>query len=265
MTELTQIFGGVSWVLAIDFTVVFLLVYGCLYLIKSAKSLDLIYSIFVIFGVYALSYIFKLDTLKWLIEKFAVAYVIILAIIFQVELKRAVDRVRFSKWFGRVPDSDVSANPLVIKKLLTSVDQLCKEKLGALIVIEAEFKLDQFIETGIQINGEISSDLLISLFWKGAPTHDGAVILRGSHIVAAGCFLPLTDSTKLDSRLGTRHMAAIGLSEQSDSLIIVVSEETGTISIGENGNITRYLNREALETRLFNLYKEQQRTEMNLG
>ena len=97
---------------------------------------------------------------------------------------------------------------------------------------------------------------MCSLFWPGSPTHDGAIIIRGNEILTAGCLLPLTNSKVSDKRLGTRHMSAIGISEETDALVIVVSEETGTISIAEEGNLTRFLNREALETRLFNLYKE---------
>ena len=97
---------------------------------------------------------------------------------------------------------------------------------------------------------------MCSLFWPGSPTHDGAVIIRGSQIITAGCLLPLTKSKVSDKRLGTRHMSAIGISEETDALVVIVSEETGTISVAEQGNLTRFLNREALETRLFNLFKE---------
>ena len=179
-----------------------------------------------------------------------------LSVIFKGEFKRIVTFFRESSSFDS-SSSFVDAIPSQIKTILTAVDSLCKNKLGALIVIEMKQPLMDFIETGIQIHGEVSSDLLTSLFIKDAPTHDGAVIIRNNRIVAAGCFLPLTDSTKLDSRMGTRHLAAIGLSERSDAFIIVVSEETGTISIVEKGHITRYLNRSSLETRLFDLYNEQ--------
>ena len=125
-----------------------------------------------------------------------------------------------------------------------------------MIVIEQKSPLDEYTESGIKVNANLTSELMCSLFWPGSPTHDGAIIIRGNEILTAGCLLPLTNSKVSDKRLGTRHMSAIGISEETDALVIVVSEETGTISIAEEGNLTRFLNREALETRLFNLYKE---------
>ena len=151
--------------------------------------------------------------------------------------------------------SKKAKQPLLIKRILQSVEFLSKNKIGALIVVEQDSPLDEYTESGISINANLTSELICSLFWPGSPTHDGAIIIRGNEILTAGCLLPLTSSQMSDKRLGTRHMSA-GISEETDALVIVVSEETGTISIAEKGNLTRFLNREALETRLFSLYKE---------
>ena len=150
---------------------------------------------------------------------------------------------------------------MLIKQLLNTVDLLSSQKIGALIVLENHQSLDDYIDSGIYISGQLSSELLSTLFWQGSPTHDGATIIQKDRIVAAGCLLPLSETKGLDRRLGTRHMAAVGLSEQTDAVIIIISEETGTISLAEYGNLTRYLNREALETRLFNLYKEKKQSQ----
>ena len=142
---------------------------------------------------------------------------------------------------------------MLIKRILQSVEFLSKNSIGALIVLEQKSLLDEYTESGISIHANLTSELICSLFWPGSPTHDGAIIIRGNEILTAGCLLPLTNSKVSDKRLGTRHMSAIGISEVTDALVIVVSEETGTISVAEN--LTRFLNREALETRLFNLFK----------
>ncbi len=260
MTLITDFFSSLTVFKSIDLllTLAFILGLGLILLRARLQvvvtTLVFVGALWVVAGLFQLTYFSSL--LVWLFPSIAVA----LIVIFQIDLKRFVDRFRFAQQNHQMA---LDTMPMLVKKLLTSVDLLCKEKLGALVVIEGNHALDEYIDTGIEINGSISSDLLISLFWKGSPTHDGAVILRSDRIVAAGCFLPLTDSVTLDSRLGTRHMAAIGLSERSDAFIIVVSEETGTISIVENGTITRYLNRQSLETKLFELFSRVYKADLN--
>ncbi|RAP30739.1 hypothetical protein DID78_02200 [Candidatus Marinamargulisbacteria bacterium SCGC AG-343-D04] len=141
-----------------------------------------------------------------------------------------------------------------IQKIIRSVDFLSREKIGAIIVIEGQKSLQEYVDTGIAINGDLNTEILTSLFWPGAPTHDGAVIIKDNSILAAGCFLPLTETQIKDRRLGTRHRAALGLSEVSDGIVIVISEESGVISLVELGDMTRFLTKEALETRLFSLF-----------
>lgn len=260
MTLISEFLSSLTLLKSVDLLLSCAFLMGLILILLRAKLKAVVASLVILFGLWLVASVLNLSyfasLLLWLFPSMAVA----LIVIFQLELKRFVDRFRFNHHDDLLA---VDTMPMLVKKLLTSIDQLCKEKLGALVVIEGNHALDEYIETGIQINGSISADLLISLFWKGAPTHDGAVILRADRIVAAGCFLPLTDSTTLDSRLGTRHLAAIGLSERSDAFIIVVSEESGTISIVENGTITRYLNRESLETKLFELFNRVYKTDLN--
>tara|TARA_A100001015_G_scaffold158979_1_gene176588 strand:+ start:3276 stop:4040 length:765 start_codon:yes stop_codon:yes gene_type:complete len=204
---------------------------------------------------YSISKMIGFAMFAWFIEQFFILFVVFIMIIFQNEIRRASEKIRRGKLF--LPSqSKGNKQPLLIKRILQSVEFLSKNKIGALIVIEQKSPLDEYTESGISINANLTSELICSLFWPGSPTHDGAIIVRNNEILTAGCLLPLTNSRVSDKRLGTRHMSAIGISEETDALVIIVSEETGTISVAEQGNLTRFLNREALETRLFNLYKE---------
>ncbi len=242
----------ISFVL--DFILVFYLTFKLLTWLKRSHALDLMKGVFLIVAVFLLSHVLDLKTLNWILEKFATVLIILVFIIFQPELRRFLERVGSSdQLFSLYPSNKTSQSATFIQIIIKAVDYLAKEKMGALIVLERKTALDEFIETGVTINADLNAELLISLFWPGTPTHDGAVIINESSIKASGCFLRLTDSPISDRRLGTRHRAALGLSEVSDALIIVVSEEKGVISFVEQGNMTRFLTKEALETRLFSL------------
>jgi len=255
MNTIQTLIQNFSWTTTLDVLIVFLMMFGFMYLIKTTRATNLIKVIVCLFCLYALSHFLHLTILKWVLERFSIVFVILVVIIFQPELRRAFEKIRRGQFFTGIP-SETLKNPVAIKQILTTIDTLAKQKIGALIVLELNTNLDEYIESGVPINGQLTSDLLVSLFWPGAPTHDGAVVIRENRITAAGCLLPLTDAKIIDRRLGTRHRSALGLTELSDALVLVVSEETGTISIAEQGNMTRYLNREALETRLFRLYKD---------
>lgn len=246
-----------KFIFCLDFLVVYFFVYKLLAWLKKTQSFRVIKGFLFLLVFFLLSYALKLTTISWLLGKFATFFIIVVIIIFQPELRRFLERIgNLGLIFS--PDLAYSEGQRVsiVKQILRAVENLSKEKIGALIVVEVGSNLDGYIESGIKIHGEITSDLLSSLFWAGSATHDGAVIIRGNKIAAAGCFLPLTEKTFTDRRLGTRHRAAMGLSEMTDAIVIVVSEETGIISLVEKEQMTRYLNKEALETRLFSLYKE---------
>ena len=211
--------------------------------------------IIILVGSYSISKMIGLAMFSWFIERFFVVFIVFIMIIFQNEIRRASEKIRRGKLFFS-SKAKAAKQPLLIKRILQSVEFLSKNNIGALIVLEQDSPLDEYTESGISVNANLTSELICSLFWPGSPTHDGAIIIRGNEILTAGCLLPLTSSRMTDKRLGTRHMSAIGISEETDALVIVVSEETGTISVAEEGNLTRFLNREALETRLFNLFKE---------
>ncbi len=226
------------------------------FLILRRTQIQNITSIIMMFiGSYSISKMVGLTMFAWFIERFFVVFIVFILIIFQNEIRRASEKIRRGKLFFS-SKTKAAKQPLLIKRILQSVEFLSKNKIGALIVLEQDSPLDEYTESGIGIYADLTSELICSLFWPGSPTHDGAIIIRGNEIITAGCLLPLTNSRMPDKRLGTRHMSAIGISEETDAMVIVVSEETGTISVAEEGNLTRFLNREALETRLFNLFKE---------
>jgi diadenylate cyclase len=256
---------GLSWEIAellylrislvVDFVCVYFLVYRILSWLKQNQTYNVIKGFVLIFLFFLVSYLLRLTTISWVLNKFTTVFIILIIIVFQPELRRFLERLGSSGLFLS-PLKAESQNVAVVKHIVRAVEHLSKEHIGAIIVIEQATNLDEYLSTGILVSAELSSDLLSTLFWKGTPTHDGAVIIRKGRVEAAGCFLPLTKQPFSDRRLGTRHRASLGLSEVSDAIIIVVSEENGVISLVERSAITRYLNREALETRLFNLYNE---------
>ncbi len=246
-------------VLLVDLTLVYTLTYYALAWIKQTHSAALIRGLLGIFFGYAVSWFLGFATLNWVLEKIATALILIAIIIFQPELRRFLERLGTGGIFKNTLFQRDTHTTSVIKQLLKGIDFLCKEKIGALIVIEVGSNLSEYIESGIPLKSTISAELIGALFWPNTPTHDGAVVIRNNQIEAAGCLLPLRDAPLQDLRLGMRHRAALGLSQVTDALIIVVSEESGILSLVENGTMTRFLNREALETRLFSLYKEEER------
>jgi len=239
----------------LDILLVYVIIYYFLVFIKATRSFNLVRGMFFIFLLYVLSYYLQFKTLNWLLGKFSTVAILLLLIIFQPELRRILERIGRGRLFSPLLTDEMQA-AVIIKHILRAVDYFSKEKIGALIAIEVSTNLSEYMESGVPLNGQITTELLINLFWPHTPTHDGAIIIREDKVIAARCLLPLTDAKIIDRRLGTRHRAALGLSEETDAVIIIVSEETGVISLAENGNLTRFLTKEALETRLFNVYNE---------
>ena len=199
-----------------------------------------------------LSQFLGFESLYWLLSKFETVLIILIIIIFRPELRRFLERVGSGNLFTST-SLDIEEKSIIIQNLLKGIEKLAKDKIGALIVIERNTSLYEYIQSGIHTNSILTHELIRSLFWPGTPTHDGAIIIQSNKIVAAGCLLPLTESDLKNERLGTRHRAGIGLSELSDAFIIIISEETGIISTAENGKLTRFLTKETLESKLFSL------------
>ncbi|NGQ97514.1 TIGR00159 family protein [Brevibacillus sp. SYP-B805] len=232
---------------AIDILLVSYVIYKLIMLIRGTRAVQLLKGIMVIVVTWLLSRYFELTTLHWLMSQAFTFGVLALVIIFQPELRRALEQLGRGKLFSRSYTSqDEDTLRRMVQEVGKSVTYMAKRRIGALIVIERDTGLNDYVETGIAINGRVSSELLINIFIPNTPLHDGAVILRKDTVLAAGCYLPLSENTSISKELGTRHRAAIGMSEVSDGLSVVVSEETGQVSFAVNGEVRRNLTEEQL-------------------
>ena len=218
------------------------LVYRLILWMKNTRSYTLLKGIVVVLGFVLMANLLNMEVLVWLINNLSVVAITALLIIFQPELRRVLERMGHSNplssfFFNRSVDENKRFSDHTITELIRSVYDLSETRTGALIVLEKDISLEEYIRTGIPIDAVVSSQLLSNIFEHNTPLHDGAAILRGDRILAATCYLPLSDNMELSKKLGTRHRAAIGLSEVSDSLTIIVSEETGNVSYARDGKI----------------------------
>ena len=209
------------------------------------RGLALLLSTFLI-AFFLLAGTLKLNRLEWLVEQLAPSVVLGLVVVFHPEIRRAIVHLGDAPIFGRFFRRD----PKIVPRLLRAVARLSKERIGALIAIEREASLSELSENGITIDAELNSYLIESIFFPKSSLHDGGVVVQDDRIVAASCLFPLSQNPDIDKRLGTRHRAALGLAEETDALIIVVSEETGNISIASNSKLNHGLTLEDLEDEL---------------
>lgn len=253
--------------LIIDLLIVFLLVTKIIKVLKGSRAMQLIKGIIFLIAITALSSIFNLKILNYLLTTLMTYGVILLIVLFQPELRRALEQLgasnKLTRYFGLEKDI-ISKTKEDIYKIGIAVMELSKTKTGALIVIERDIKLKEIISTGVSINGEISPQLLVNIFTPNTPLHDGAVVISDNKISAAACMLPLASDGDIARELGTRHRAAIGMSKESDAVIVVVSEETGKISIAKEGTLIADLKEEALKKILIsNIITKRFKTEDN--
>ena len=239
----------------LDIAVVAFIIYKILGFIQETRAQQLVKGLLVLLVVFFLSDILHLYTLNWLLKTFMSIGIIALVVIFQPELRRGLEYVGRNKIvkapFGQV---DKAKAKQITDEFVKALTGFSETRTGALIVIEKEVSLTDIAETGTEINGDISAQLLGNIFYEGAPLHDGAVIIRGDKVYAAGCVLPLTENKELNKDLGTRHRAGIGITENSDAITLIVSEETGVISYAVSGKLTRFLDAKMVEKLLLNLY-----------
>jgi len=243
------------WIDVVDIAVVAIIIYYILLWLKGTRAVSLIRGLILILLIYVLGRFMGLYTINWIFEKSAAVIFVMLVILFQPELRRTLERLGRGKFLGSLGFTSLPQGSLYVRHIVRAVEQMAEERIGALIVIEKMTGLGEYLESGVRLDAVLSSDLIISLFNIKSPLHDGAIIIQGDRIVAASCLLPISESRLLDKRLGTRHRAAVGITEVSDALVIVVSEKTGIISFAENGFLTRYLTKDMLEEKLFSLYK----------
>lgn len=227
----------------IDVLLVACIIYGVLSLLKGTRSSAMSIGLFFVLGLYVASRELGLLTVSWILGSVLESIILLVVVLFQEEIRKALTKFGAPSLFRHPGKADVED---VIKSVSLAARKLSKAKLGALIVIQRDVGLDDFIEDSVELDAMLSRKLLYGIFVKDSPLHDGAVIISGDRIRAAGCVLPLSYSASLDPSLGTRHRAALGLSEKSDAVIVVVSEETSAISIAREGTLYRNLDGEAL-------------------
>ena len=263
MSEIfNNVISGVGITDVIDVAIVAYLIYKILGFIRETRALQLVKGLLVLVLITVLSEKFNLYTLNWILKNTISLGVIALVIVFQPELRRALEYVGRSKFITpQFAQMDKERVKTITAAIIKAVDFFSSNKVGALIIMERETVLNDIAESGTKINAEISTELLRNIFYEGAPLHDGATIVRGDRIYAAGCVLPLTQSKTLSKDLGTRHRAGIGITENSDAISIIVSEETGIISIAVDGKLSRFLDIKTVEKTLLNIYLSQAHTE----
>lgn len=223
-----------------DILIVSIVLYNLYMLLKDTRAASLVKGLIVLILATLVSNWLELHVINWLLQKSMTVLLVALPVVFQPELRRALEHLGRGKFFAKYSFDEIEAERL-LTALSSSMLNMAKYKIGALIAFERSTGLSDYIETGTQLDALVSREILINIFIPNTPLHDGAVIIRGDRIAAAACFLPLTDAQGLSKELGTRHRAAIGLSEQSDALVFVVSEETGTISLANSGYLRREL------------------------
>lgn len=251
MAELMERFGSWMWFLPritlsnlVEIIIITIVIYKVLLWIMNTRAWTLLKGLAVILAFTLVVAVFQLRTILWILERTAAIAATALLVIFQPELRKALEQLGSQKIITHLFsfDDGRESNEFTertVNEIVRATFEMAKVKTGALMVIEQNDSLKEIERTGIQINGLISSQLLINIFEHNTPLHDGAVVLRGNRVTAATCYLPLSDNMSISKELGTRHRAAVGISETTDSLTIVVSEETGGVTVAEGGRLTR--------------------------
>ena len=252
----------IEWTDIIEILFIAFVLYSILVWIKDTKAWSLLKGIIVV-GVFTIiAYILNLRTILWIASKTISVGIIALVIIFQPELRRALEQLGRKRIvsglfnFGEGKDKGELFSAKTAEEIVKAVYDMAAVRTGALIVIEHDMMLEEYIRTGIEVDGIVTSQLLINIFEHNTPLHDGAVVVRENRVVAATCYLPLSDNVNLSKELGTRHRAGVGISEVTDSFTIIVSEETGAVSVATGGEILRNIDIESLRNKLEFLRKK---------
>ncbi len=265
MGALTNFFGdfvnniyrpGVEFSDIAEILIIAFFLYHIILWMKNSRAWNLLKGILVIILFALIAYVFRFTTILWIAGKTINVALIALVVIFQPELRKALEQLGNKKYFAGLFQFDDSKEKLelfsekTVNELVKASYEMAKKKTGALIVIEQKINLEDYIKTGINIDAYVTNQLLINIFEHNTPLHDGAVIIRGNRIVSATCYLPLSDNMELSKELGTRHRAGAGVSEATDAFVIIVSEETGKVSVAHNGELVRNVDAEYLHNKL---------------
>ena len=237
---------------AIDILLVAYMIYRLMNLIRGTRATTLIKGLAIIFVASVVARLFNLKTVSWLLDRGTTVILVALPVVFYPELRRALEQIGKGQLFSRFNVASRAEIDQTVEQIVSACVGLSARRVGALIAIEREIGLQEYADTGIRVDALVSKELISTIFEPKSLLHDGSVIIRDERIVSAACVLPLTER-QIDKRLGTRHRAAVGLSEQTDALIVVVSEETGVVSLAVGGRLIRYLNEKRLKE-LLNYY-----------
>jgi diadenylate cyclase len=220
---------------AVDILLIAYVIYRLIDLIRGTRAAQMLIGLAVIFLLFLSSQYFELYTLNWILDNFLSAFLLIIVVIFQDDIRRALTQVGTRRIFGTEPQIQQQD----LEEIVRAAVLLASKRIGALIAMQREVGLNQYVEGGTRLDASVSKELLTSIFLPASPIHDGALIIHKGRIIAAGCFLPLTSNPHVSKTLGTRHRAAIGLTEETDAIVVVISEEEGSISLVREGRITR--------------------------
>ena len=248
-----QQIAGMQWSDYLDILLVAYIIYSLLPLIRTPNTMRIARAVLVVLAVAWLTGEMNLHTVNYILNQVLAVGILAVIILFQPELRRMLDRlgnVRLRSILG-LTQATQDLDP-IISQTVAACEVMSREKVGALIVFTREARLEEYFKTGTQIDGQVSEQLIRNIFFVKAPLHDGAMIIRDGRIAAAGCVLPLSDSNRLSADLGTRHRAGVGMSEACDAVVVIVSEETGTISVAVGGMLKRHLASQTLEKLLRN-------------
>lgn len=243
---LTTMISQLRWVDILDIAIIAFAIYKILKYIQETRAFQLLMGLIVLLVATVLSDVLKLYTVNWLLEGLLKVGVIALIVIFQPEIRRFLQYLG-GFWLRSSSYLNLEESDSLTNDIMSALKYFSRNKVGALIVFERNTVLGDIVESGIPINADISKELIMNIFYSGAPLHDGAVIVRGEKVIAAGCVLPLTSNTNLSSELGTRHRAGIGVTEISDAIAVIVSEETGAMSVATNGKISRFMDNNSMQ------------------
>lgn len=240
---MADLFTQIRWQDFLDIGIIACGVYWIIHLIRGTRAVQMLVGLVVVFGAYLASQTLELYTLNWVLDNFLSSVLLVTVILFQNDIRRALTEVGRGSLFGL---REKAAYEPVLEEVIKAATSLAQRRIGALIVLKREVGLNEYTEKGIRVDGYVSKELLDSIFSPLSPIHDGAVVIQEGRLVAAGCFLPLTSNPNVSKNLGTRHRAAIGLTEETDAVVIVVSEEEGTIAMAREGKIFPRLDADAL-------------------
>ena len=247
----------------IDIAIITILIYRLLVSTRQTRIIQVFKGVGVLLVASILADFFKLPSVHWLLNTILQSSVIFAIVIFQPEIRKVLEGLGRGRLLFHAKETGEDSNEWIVQEITSALLRLSRRKVGALVVIQQRSSFSDIISTGTKLDSRISSALLENIFEPNTPLHDGAVVVNGDRIVAAGCFLPLSENFTISKELGTRHRAALGISETTDALTFIVSEETGVISYTKDGKIIRYLDKKAMSDVLYQIYQKRQK-ESNL-